>query len=67
MIGAFQNSEMDKQLELQVSSSLRWQAFTARLQLQNRKSIENTQSLPKHYIALVISVEHSDITKALNW
>ena len=30
------NPEMDKQLELQVSSSLRWQAFTARLQLQKK-------------------------------
>ena len=29
-------SEKDKQLELQVSSSLRWQAFTARLQLQKK-------------------------------
>ena len=32
------NPEMDKQLELQVSSSLRWQAFTARLQLQKNNS-----------------------------
>ena len=28
--------EKDKLLELQVSSSLRWQAFTARLQLQKK-------------------------------